>query len=50
MTQPLRLPMLKKAWFLLAVALVCGAFGLRALGLIDATELWSDELYSLGKS
>ena len=37
--------------------LVCGlvvvlslAFGLRTLSLIDATGLWSDELYSVGKS
>ena len=32
------------------VALVCLAFALKALVLIDATTLWSDELYSVGKS
>ena len=31
-------------------ALICGAFALRTLFLIDATSLWSDELYSVGKS
>ncbi len=38
--------------FLIAavVALVCLAFALKALALIDATTLWSDELYSVGKS
>ena len=34
----------------MAVVLVCAAFALRSLGLIDATSLWSDELYSVGKS
>ena len=29
---------------------IAGAFALRALLLIDATALWSDELYSVGKS
>ena len=33
---------------MLVVAL-CLAFGLRVLLLIDATALWSDELYSVGK-
>ena len=36
-------------WTLLA-ALVAAAFALRTLVLIDATALWSDELYSVGKS
>ena len=40
---------MKRSWLLLVVAL-CLAFGLRALLLIDATALWSDELYSVGKS
>ena len=35
---------------LLGVGLVCLAFALKALLLIDATSLWSDELYSVGKS
>ena len=38
-----------RSWLVLVVA-VCLAFGLRALLLIDATGLWSDELYSVGKS
>ena len=40
---------MKPSWLVL-VALLCLAFGLRALLLIDATALWSDELYSVGKS
>jgi len=36
-------------WTLVA-ALVAAAFALRTLLLIDATALWSDELYSVGKS
>ena len=40
---------MKRSWLVL-VALLCLAFGLRALLLIDATALWSDELYSVGKS
>ena len=32
------------------IVAVCLAFALKALGLIDATTLWSDELYSVGKS
>ena len=40
---------MKRNWLLLVVAL-CLAFGLRVLSLIDATALWSDELYSVGKS
>lgn len=32
------------------VVLVCSVFALRALALIDATGLWSDELYTVGKS
>ena len=38
---------MKRSWLVLAL---CLAFGLRALLLIDATALWSDELYSVGKS
>ena len=40
---------MKRSWLVL-VAVLCLAFGLRALLLIDATALWSDELYSVGKS
>ena len=40
---------MKRSW-IVVVAAVCLAFGLRALLLIDATALWSDELYSVGKS
>ena len=40
---------MKRSWLVLVVVL-CMAFGLRALLLIDATALWSDELYSVGKS
>ena len=40
---------MKRSWIVLVVAL-CLAFGLRALLWIDATALWSDELYSVGKS
>ncbi|MGB0286906.1 MAG: hypothetical protein ACPGCQ_09995, partial [Synechococcus sp.] len=40
---------MKRSWLLLALA-ICLAFGLRALLLVDATALWSDELYSVGKS
>ena len=29
---------------------VCGACALKALGLIDATSLWSDEHYTVGKN
>jgi hypothetical protein len=32
------------------VLLCCVAFALRSLSLIDATGLWSDELYTVGKS
>ena len=35
---------------LVLVVLVCSVFALRALALIDATGLWSDELYTVGKS
>ena len=38
-----------QVWTLVA-ALVAVAFALRTLLLIDATALWSDELYSVGKS
>jgi mannosyltransferase len=37
-------------WAAALVALVCAAFAFKALALIDATTLWSDELYSVGKS
>ena len=37
------------SWITLAL-LIAAAFALRALWLIDATALWSDELYSVGKS
>ena len=40
---------MKRSWLVLVLAL-CLAFGLRAFLLIDATALWSDELYSVGKS
>ena len=40
---------MKRSWLVLVLAL-CLAFGLRALLLIDAPALWSDELYSVGKS
>ena len=40
---------MKRSWLVLVMA-VCLVFGLRALLLIDATALWSDELYSVGKS
>ena len=40
---------MKRSWLLLVLA-VCLVFGLRALLLVDATALWSDELYSVGKS
>ena len=39
-----------KRWLPLLVPLVCAAFAFRALGLIDATGLWTDELYTTGKS
>lgn len=32
------------------VLLCCAAFALRVLWLVDATGLWSDELYTVGKS
>ena len=38
------------AWVLLFVVVVCTGFALKALLLIDATALWTDELYSVGKS
>ena len=37
------------SWITLAL-LISAAFALRTLWLIDATALWSDELYSVGKS
>ena len=40
---------LKPIWFLLVIA-ICLAFSLRALLLIDASTLWGDELYTVGKS
>ena len=41
---------LSRFWPLYAVAFVCAAFALKALFLIDATSLWIDELFSVGKS
>lgn len=41
---------MNRRWMPMAVVLVCAAFALRSLGLIDATSLWADELYSVGKS
>ena len=35
---------------MLVVVVVCAGFALKSLCLIDATALWSDELYSVGKS
>ena len=40
----------RASWGMAMVVLVCSAFALRALLLIDATGLWSDELYTVGKS
>ena len=40
---------MKRSWLVLVVS-VCMAFGLRTVWLIDATALWSDELYSVCKS
>ena len=40
----------RSASILLVIAVVCTGFALKALWLIDATALWSDELYSVGKS
>ena len=40
----------RASWGIAVVVLVCSAFALRALSLIDATGLWSDELYTVGKS
>ncbi|QNJ21564.1 putative conserved membrane protein [Synechococcus sp. MIT S9220] len=37
-------------WPWLLVAFVCAAFALKALLLVDATSLWIDELFSVGKS
>ncbi len=37
-------------WDLLLAVVVAAAFALRCLLLMDATGLWSDELYSVGKS
>ena len=39
-----------RRWVAMAVVLVCLAFVFKASLLIDATSLWSDELYSVGKS
>ena len=50
MNQLFRLPIAKHAGWWVAVVLVCGAFAFKALGLIDATSLGSDELYTVGKS
>ena len=40
---------MKLIWLFLVMVL-CLAFAVRTLLLIDATALWSDELYSVGKS
>ena len=40
----------RSALIRLVVVVVCAGFALKALLLIDATALWSDELYSVGKS
>ena len=40
---------LRRPWLCLAL-LLAAAFAFRTLALIDATALWSDELYSVGKS
>ena len=40
----------RSRWGMAVVVLVCSAFALRALALINATDLWSDELYTVGKS
>ena len=40
----------RSALIRLVVVGVCAGFALKALFLIDATALWSDELYSVGKS
>ena len=40
----------RSRWGMAVVVFVCSAFALRALALIDATDLWSDELYTVGKS
>ena len=40
---------MKRIWLFL-VMVICLAFAVRTLFLIDATALWSDELYSVGKS
>ena len=40
---------MRRIWLFLVMVL-CLAFAVRTLLLIDATALWSDELYSVGKS
>ena len=50
MTQLVRPPIFMCSAWWVAVVLVCGAFALKVLGLIDAISLWSDELYTVGKS
>ena len=35
---------------LFLVIFICLAFGLRSLLLVDASTLWGDELYTVGKS
>ena len=42
MNQLFRLPKAKHAGSWIAVLLLSGAFALKALGLIDATSLWSE--------
>lgn len=48
MTRPSRPGLLR--WGTSLVVLIGSAFALRALALIDSTGLWSDELYTIGKS
>ena len=40
---------MNNGWLFLP-ALICSAFALQTFFLIDSTSLWSDELYSVGKS
>ena len=40
----------KRPWIPLLAAVVATVFAWRVLLLIDATGLWTDELYSVGKS
>ena len=40
----------RRNWLWLLMVFVCAAFAFKALLLIDATSLWIDELFSVGKS